>query len=105
MAMMESKMSLTEARAIADVISRGIKKFGTQFNAPYRNSDILRAIITLQQEGPWGATPSSEEVEADDAEACRQAVSAANRRAGAAEARLARCIKKQPLNDSAGYME
>lgn len=88
--MMAPPMTLAKAREIAHAISIGVAKFGPQLSPPYRPSDILQALVTLEKFGNWDAPDHAAAL----AEA-REAVTLANRRAGAAESRVKRMLKRQ----------
>lgn len=84
--MMTEAMTLAKAREIAHAVMIGRHKFGAQYNPPYPPYDIAEALVVIH----LGAKAQLE----NELEAAHELVTAANRRAGAAEARLARCLKK-----------
>lgn len=86
--MMAAKMTLQKAREIAHAVSIGRAKFGAQFKPSYPESDLLEALAVMESCGKWDALDPTELLLQ-----AKEAVTAANRRAGAAEARLKRCMK------------
>ena len=85
--MMAERMSLEKARHIAHVVTVGRAKFGAQFSAPFPHYEISEALVILLEN-------TADEMEKARA-AATEMVTAANRRAGAAEARLKRYLKRE----------
>lgn len=80
--MMAAPMTLARARAIAQEVTAGRSKFGAQFKPAQSQSELLEAIAVLNIGGNFDG-PTQEEI------------TKANRRAGAAESRLKRCLGKE----------
>lgn len=83
--MMKAPMTLEKAREIAHALSIAHAKHGAQLRSPYPQYDIIEALGVLHR---------ALETNADESlKAAKDMVTAANRRAGAAESRLKRCMK------------
>lgn len=89
--MMTEPMSLEKAREIAHAVMIGRHKFGAQYNPPFPGYDIAEALVVLHLAGKDSVSKDDVETILNEAQ---ESVTVANRRAGAAEARLARCLKK-----------
>lgn len=84
--MMSEPMKLSKARAMAAAIAVGRRKFGAQYSPPYPAYEIIEALVVLNEQ----ATAESSEIVAQ----MKEQLTAANRRAGAAESRLKRMLKR-----------
>lgn len=84
--MMKERMSLSRAREIAQSIASAHKRYGAQLAPPFPTYEIIEALIVLENHGNWNA-PTRDEL------------TKANRQLAAAEARAAKCAKKQEQHE------
>jgi septal ring factor EnvC (AmiA/AmiB activator) len=64
MALQDTYMTVPMAQRIYESTTKGFKKFGLKFSSPYKNEDIMQALVVLQEATP----PEVEEAKAVIAE-------------------------------------